>query len=174
MLFKPLTELKLTDDEFTKCCDDMYQNKRDSRVFKYENGEISFNDALSKIHTIKLAYDDSSKTMCRYNSYMGKWNGPMIVMPKSGKPYLISDIRVKDISKFNLEEFTIDAIEIEYPTDWWMSVCSEESIVEFSKVYKFNKDYEYVDREINYKDGKYSKIIRKLFAEAKRELYKTK
>ena len=174
MLFKPLSKLRFTDDEFTKCCDDMYQNKRDSRIFKYENGEIAFNYALSKKHGVKLSYDDLNKTICKFDAYTGKWCGPLIVIPKSGKPYLVSNIRVNDLSKFDRQEFTVNAIEIEYPKDWWMSVCRESELEEFSKIYKFDKDYEHAEKEINYKDGKYNKIIRKLFAEAKRELYKTK
>lgn len=174
MLFRPLSNLRFTDDEFSKCYDDTYQNNRDSRVFKRENGEISFNDALSKRHRVKLSYDSVKKTICNSGTYTGQWSGPVIVIPKKGKPYLISNIRVGDLNIFDRQEFIINAIEIEYPKDWWMSVCREDQLDEFSKIYKFDKDHEYVDREINYKDGKYSKIIRKLFAEAKRELYKTK
>ena len=174
--FKPLSRITFNDDEFNDDTfgGDVKQNKRDSRIFKYKDGTYSFNDAIRHTPVCRISIDEKTGMMYREKSTGTTWHGPIIVIPKSGDAYKISDIRVKDTNVFNAKEFDVNTVEIEYPEGWWLAVCKESDIEEFANEYSYRKDYEHVKSEINFKDGVYKKEILRLLAEAKRRLYKAK
>lgn len=172
--FKPLSKLTLNDDEFSECYEGTMQNKRDSRIFKYDDGTFSFNDAIRYTPVLKFGIDAKSNSIYKEKSIGSTWNGPIIVIPSSGKAYHISDVRIKNTESFNASEFNIKTIEIEYPEGWWLSVCMESDIKEFSEMYTYTKDYEYVKKEVNFKNGIYRKEIIRLMDSVKKHLYKSK
>jgi hypothetical protein len=175
--FKPLSKLTFSDDEFEALSydDGVSQNKRMSSVFKYSDGTYSYNDAIS--HTPKKEIrisEDNGKCKINNTEVDVRWHGSIIVIPREGDAYAIRDVRIKDVGRFNEKGFNIPSIWIEHPKDWWLTVCDEDSIKEFSNEYTYLKDYEYVKSEINFKNGKYTKDIEKLLAFAKKQLYKAK
>ena len=174
--FKPLSRITFNDDEFNDDTlgGDVKQNKRDTRIFKYEDGSYSFNDAIKHTPISRISIDEKTGMMYREKSTGATWHGPIIVIPKNGDAYKISDIRIKDTKEFSAKEFNIGTIEIEYPEGWWLAVCKESDIDEFAKEYSYRTDYEHVKSEINFKDGAHKKDILRLLAEAKRRLYKAK
>lgn len=172
--FRPLSKLTFRDDEFVEVCDGWKQNRRDGRIFIRKNGKYSFNDALKYTPNIKIGIDEKSGHVFKEKALGTTWNGTVIAIPKKGDPYAVRDITIKDTSTFNCESFNIGAIEIEYPTGWWLSVCKESDLEEFSNIYDFSKDYNHVEVEVNFQGGKHRKNILKLLSEAKRHLYKAK
>ena len=176
--FKPLSKITFSDDEFERCTysdDGISQNKRMSSVFKYDDGTYSYNDAIS--HTPKKEIrisEESGKCEVTNTEVDVKWHGSIIVIPRKDDAYAIRDVRIKDVGKFNEKGFNIPSMWIEHPKDWWLTVCDEDSIKEFSDEYTYRKDYEYVKSEINFKNGKYTEDIERLLAFAKKQLYKAK
>lgn len=158
--FKPLSKLKFNDEEFVKGSfdNDILQNKRDSRIFKYPNGSFSFVDDIIKQESYYIGEDN--KIITRNG---GCWNGPIYVI-SDNEIYKIKNVRIKDINKFKGEKIYVKTFALEYPKDWWMSFCREKDLASFIEQYNFDKDYSDINKELEFKDGIYKDEILKRIA----------
>lgn len=154
--FEIISPLTFKDDEFGNPYDndELKQNKRDSRVFK-RGDKYSFNDAFIKHGKFYIGEDNIV-----IEREGGNWSGGLFVVPKDGDIYYLNNEWIKDITKWSpSKKFYIDSYELEYPKDWWIGLCKEDDLKEFSEYYDFEKNYEEIEKELSYKDNQYRSVI---------------
>jgi len=173
MTYQPLSRLTLKDDEFGMVSyavngeGELMQNKRDPRVFYYpKTGKYSFNGSLTKFCKFKVGGDGKITDGSR--SY---WSGRLYVVKKSGAVYSIKNDFIKDKDTFDGKEFKIDCYDLEYPNGWHMSFCKEQDLKEYFKYYTAEKDWDSLEDEFNFKDGKYRSDLYKLLDVIKKDMY---
>lgn len=114
--FKPLTKLTLLDDEWNEVGDNIYQNNRNSMVFKTgKDGKAYYSDA----YTLK-----TQKDICYSGSV------------KLGNGGIIRECYIKDTG--NMPTVVLDVIEKEIKKDYWeMTLKDASQLTELSKFYDF-------------------------------------
>lgn len=167
IMLEPISPLTFSNDEFGEpyCKDDIRQNKRNSKVFKYSDGTYSYLDDFIK--TEKYYIGESKEIILRDG---GNWSGGIYVVPEQGNIYYINYGKIKDITKFTGKSYYIDTYGIEFPTDWWISLCKESDLKEFLEEYTIEKQYNF-DKELNYKDGIYKQEILERIEIIKNHMY---
>lgn len=157
--FKVISPLTFNDDEFVSCSDGIKQNKRDSRVFMNKDGKFNFIDD----YICKEKYYIGEQIVVGQRDHGCTFNGGVFVIRENGDIYHIRKGYIKDIHKFNPEPIYIDVYSIEFPRDWWLSLCKESQLEEYLKNYSIDEDHDTIERELNLKDGKYrSDIINRI------------
>lgn len=148
--FKIITPLTFNDDEFNLISNDgIWQNKRLSSVFKYSDGTYSYIDWIVSIEKYYVGDDNVVTERDAICSCV-----PAFVLYPDGHIKCFSNARIKDVTKFNQEPLYIDSYAIEYPKDWWISLCNEDSINKIKEEYFFEIELpDRIEKEINFENG---------------------
>ena len=153
--FKTIAPLTFEDDEFGDPLCHSRQNKRDSRIFLYEDGTHKFlNDIIYKT---KHYVGESNEVIEREGgSFMA---GGMYVLKENGEIYQISDSRIKDIKNFKAESIYVDVYGIECPEDWWTSIAKESDLDIYFQNYNSKVKSDITEMGFNHKNGQYYQMI---------------
>lgn len=158
--FKTIAPLTFKDDEFGEpyCLEGIRQNKRNSGVFMDKDGRFYYVDDF--ICREKFYIGENNIIELRQR---GAYNGGVFVLCENGDIYNVRKGYIKDIEKFNPESIYIDVYSIEYPKDWWIKVCKESELNEYLKRYLIEKNFDIIEKELDYKNGQYrNEIIQKI------------
>ena len=151
--FKIIKPLTFDNDEFNNNLsleNDIYQNNRNSKVFKKGN-KYSYLDSFIRCATWYIG--DANEVIKRNG---GNWTGGVFVIPEDNSEiYYLQQDWIKDITNFSESSFYINSYELECPKDWWMSFCKESDLKEYLTQYNFEKDYTHFEKELNFKGGIY-------------------
>lgn len=150
--FKTIAPLTFEDDEFFEphSEDGCRQNKRNSGVFMYKDGRFRFVDDFICREKYYVGENNVVK-----NSDAGSYCGGVFAIREDGTIYNVRRGFIKDVKKFNPEPIYINVYAIEYPKDWWIKVCKESEFDKYFKNYDIEENFGIIEKELNYKDGKY-------------------
>ena len=159
--FKIIAPLTFKDDEFNLVDEEegIWQNKRLSSVFKYSDGTYSYTDGILYMEKYYVGYD-----AVVVERDCGSFTGGIFVLYPDGHIKCFSNAKIKDITKFNQEPLYIDSYAIEYPKDWWISLCNEDSINKIKEKYFFEiESPDRIKKEINFENGVHrSEILKRI------------
>lgn len=136
--FKPISPLTFKDDEWVKCGDNLYQNKRCSTIFKYDYG-IIYSDAFAKRHILtkrymSLGFESNRNPLC--------WNGEFYIVDNdrfTGQCLKHVCFKQEDIENGIIppETIIIDCSEIEIEPNNWISIVDKSNykLKELEKTY---------------------------------------
>lgn len=157
IMFEPLSSLTFENSEFNKTYLGSSQNKRDSRVFKHEDGRFSFNDGFIKQEKYYIG-----KELKIISKNGGCWNGGCFVLKDNGELYYMKATSyIKNTKTFTGKKFYIPVYSIEFPQDWWISICKESDLKDMLEEYEFEISNEMLEKEIGFKNGIYKDEILK-------------
>lgn len=153
--FRIIAPLTFKDDEFSEPYfdDDTRQNKRDSRVFKSNEGYNFLDDFICK-----EKYYIGEKNVIEIKE-KGAYIGGVFVISDNGDIYHIRKGYIKDTQKFKDKSIYIDVYTIEYPKGWYINVCKESELSEYFKMYSVKKNYDLIQKELDYDNGEYRNSI---------------
>lgn len=154
----------LDDTRMNKRCSGLFYNSKET-IEKYK---YHYNHGISKRDKYFVKEDENGKLRMVTEEHSGELlGGAFVIRPDGTVRY--SDLRayIKDPKTFNPEtHFSIPSYQIEYPEGWWMSFVSEEDLEAVKGSY--NVKYEskantetLLEKEINFKDGKYADELRR-------------
>lgn len=165
--FNTISPLTFKDDEFRDNGLGSFQNIRNSKVFKNKNN-YSYLDGSVK-HG-KYYIGEKNEIIERDG---GRWSGGCFVIPKEDDIYYKTGTDfIRNTKSFNGESFIIPTYEIEYSKGWWLSCCKEDDLKEYFEKYYIKKDYEHLNKELNYKGGIYAEEIKTKLRIIKQHMYK--
>lgn len=159
--FKIIAPLTFKDDEFNLVSEKegIWQNNRLSSVFKYSDGTYSYIDGIvSK----EINYVGNDNVVTVRDSEIS--SVPALVLYPDGHIKCFSNARIKDVTKFNQKQLYVDTYVIEYPNDWWISLCSEDTINRIKEKYFFETESpDRIEKEINFENGVHrSEILKRI------------
>ena len=159
--FRIIAPLTFKDDEFNLVDEKegIWQNKRLSSVFKYSDGTYSY---IYGIVSREINYVGDDNVVTERDSEIS--SVPAFVLYPDGHIKCFSNARIKDVTKFNQEPLYIDSYAIEYPKDWWISLCNEASINKIKEKYFFEiESPDRIEKEINFENGVHrSEILKRV------------
>ena len=171
--FQVISPLTFKDDEFGEPYDNdnLRQNKRNSAVF-WNTNLNTYSYINSRVKVSKWYIGDDNIIIERDG---GSWNGGLFVIPEdNSEMYFLHRDWIKDITKFTTKTFYINSYELECPKDWWLSFCKEVDLKDYFEMYGYEKDYNYMEKEISFKDNKYRIAILEKIELIKNHMYNVK
>lgn len=161
--FTPLGPLTMNDDEFCLTGDgEMYYNSRNSKVFKNLHGQVSYVNSLKFKVTSNIKEDGVVVPVNHKDDYLTH----AFILQPDGRIYFMRKgflKNPKEINELMSKEFIYDAVEIEYPEQWYIAICKEEDVKEYLNHFDVSKDYELIEKEISYCNNHFrSEIISRI------------
>ena len=162
--FDIIGKLTFKDSEFTliDIVNNIHQNKRCSAVFKCDNG-YSYIDAFSFKTKYKIITTESYPILKIIpGNDIIPWSGGLFTIDRQGNIKYFCKTYIKDINTWNKDKFTLDAYELEYPNDWFISFIKESDLDAMKEVYNisFNSNSnELLKKEIEFQEGKHKDEI---------------
>lgn len=157
--FKIIAPLTFKDEEFNLVSNEgIWQNKRLSGIFKYADGTYSYNDDVLLREKYYIGEDNVvvERDSGTFHS------GTMFVLYSDGYIRCFSGLRIRDINKFKQESIVVDCYAVEYPNDWWISLCSEGFLDKVNERYFYqNESPEKIAKEIEFDGGIHASEILK-------------
>ena len=141
------------DDEFNLVSEKegIWQNNRLSSVFRYSDGTYSYNDDVLYRERYYVGEDAVVVEKDR-----GSFTGGTFVLYPDGHLRCFLGARIRDIRKFKPESIAVDCYAVEYPTDWWIFLCSEDSFNRINEKYFFQEESpERIAKEFEFNGGIY-------------------
>lgn len=167
--FKIIAPLTFKNDEFNLVSEEegIWQNKRLSSVFKWADGTYSYINGVVSSEKHYIGDDNVVTEIDTEIDYV-----PEFVLYPDGHIKCFSNDRIKDITKFNQKTLHIDSYVIEYPKDWWISLCNEDSINKIKEEYFFEiESPDRIEKEINFENGVHRAEILKRIETVGKHMY---